>query len=99
MASTSKVPYLIDAFRQWAMDFSFTPQLIIDGSHPDLVVPFDKILMTEGEFVLNIADRAIDGFVCRGEEILFDDALTILKFRSKQSLGHSHPRRAMVFVW
>lgn len=68
----SKVPYLIDAMRSWAMDSGYTPYLTIQADYPEVNLPFDKIECENGLVTLNIHDRALRGYTVSDGWILFE---------------------------
>ena len=50
-------PYLIRAMWQWAQDSGFTPQLLVDATVAEVVVPVASV--ESGRIVLNVHDRAV----------------------------------------
>jgi stringent starvation protein B len=50
-------PYLIRAMWQWAHDNAFTPQLLVDATVAEVVVPLASV--ESGRIVLNVHDRAV----------------------------------------
>lgn len=68
----SKVPYLIDAMRNWAMDSGHTPHLTIEADFPGVSLPFEKIECHNGLITLNIHDRALRGYEVSDGWILFE---------------------------
>ena len=68
----SKVPYLIDAMRNWAMDSGHTPHLTIEAAYPGVNLPFEKIECQNGLITLNIHDRALRGYEVSDGWILFE---------------------------
>ena len=72
MLALSKIPYLIDALRNWAMDSHNTPQLVVETNFPGVYVPPQATKHADnGVVVLNIHDRAIDNFDMNNERIQF----------------------------
>ena len=72
MIALSKIPYLIEAIRNWAMDCHCTPQLIVEVGHPGVDIPSQVVRSSEnGVVVLNVHDRAIDNFDMTDERIQF----------------------------
>jgi len=68
----SKVPYLIDAMRSWAMDSGYTPYLTIQADYPEVNLPFEKIESKDGLVTLNVHDRALKGYTVSEGWILFE---------------------------
>lgn len=54
----STKPYLIRAIRDWALDNSFTPQILVDATVDGVRVP--QSYVSDGQIVLNIADQAVE---------------------------------------
>jgi stringent starvation protein B len=54
----STKPYLIRAIRDWALDNSFTPQILVDATVDGVRVPQSHV--SDGQIVLNIADQAVE---------------------------------------
>lgn len=54
----STKPYLIRAIRDWALDNSFTPQILVDATIDGVRVPRNYV--SDGQIVLNIADQAVE---------------------------------------
>lgn len=69
LTESSLKPYLIRAFRDWAMDNGFTPQVLIDVEHDDVDVPGSYV--SDGRIVLNIHDNAISNLDVSNEWIQF----------------------------
>ena len=55
----STKPYLIRAIREWALDNGLTPQILVDADADGVEVPRSHV--NDGQIVLNIHDRAVDG--------------------------------------
>ena len=66
---TSTKPYLIRAIRDWALDNGLTPQILVDAEVENVDVP--RAHVKEGQIILNIHDRAVDGLHMSNEEIVF----------------------------
>lgn len=64
-------PYLIRAIREWAMDNGFTPDVLVDATHPHVSVP-ESYVSDEGHIRLNIHDRAVQGLEISNDWILFN---------------------------
>ena len=72
MLELSKVPYLIEAIRNWAMDSHNTPQLVVEANYPGVYMPPQAFNHADnGVVVLNIHDRAIDKFEMDNDRIQF----------------------------
>lgn len=69
MAMTSNRPYLIRAFYDWIIDNQCTPYVAVDAFYPGVEVPDGHI--TDGQIVLNLAQRAVADFVMDNGEISF----------------------------
>lgn len=54
----STKPYLIRAIRDWALDNSFTPQILVDATVDGVRVP--QSYVSDGQIVLNIAEQAVE---------------------------------------
>ncbi len=69
----SKIPYLIDAIRNWAIDSALTPQLLVDSKNSAIVLPLDQIKSGDGDsnIVLNIHEQAVDRFQYRDDHVVF----------------------------
>lgn len=62
-------PYLIRAIYDWICDNGLTPHLLVDAGYPGTEVPQEFV--ENGQVVLNLAPRAVQGLVAGNEEILF----------------------------
>ena len=69
LTESSLKPYLIRAFREWAMDNGFTPQVLIDVQDDEVNVPDSYV--SDGRIVLNIHDNAISDLDISNEWIQF----------------------------
>lgn len=65
----STKPYLIRAIRDWALDNSFTPQILVDATAEGVRVPQRHV--TDGQIVLNIADQAVEMLEMGNETLSF----------------------------
>lgn len=65
----STKPYFLRAIREWALDNNLTPQMLVDASHDNVVVP--DIYVNNSQILLNISDQAVNGLVLGNEEIVF----------------------------
>lgn len=66
---TSNRPYLLRAFYDWIIDNQCTPHLQVDAGYPGTLVPQQYV--ADGQIVLNIATRAVNGFAMDNEAIRF----------------------------
>ncbi|MDJ0881646.1 MAG: ClpXP protease specificity-enhancing factor [Gammaproteobacteria bacterium] len=66
---TSNKPYLIRALYEWLVDNDATPYILVNSQFPGVEIPagIDK----EGQVVLNIAARAVQGLEMSNEYITF----------------------------
>ena len=75
MSSSSEIkmtpsrPYLIRAVREWIVDNSLTPQILVDAEFKGVHVP--KQYVSDGRIVLNISERAVRNLVIGNERIEF----------------------------
>ena len=56
-STASTKPYLIRAIHEWAMDNGFTPQILVNTNHEQVVVPVQYI--KEDRIVLNIHPKSV----------------------------------------
>ena len=61
--------FLVRAVYDWAVENGFTPHLIVDASQPGVRVPSASV--QEGKIVLNVAPRAVQGFVLDDRSVRF----------------------------
>ena len=54
---TSSQPYLLRALNEWIVDNGFTPQILVDSTHPDLNIP--DAVRAGDKVVLNISPSAV----------------------------------------
>lgn len=54
---TSTRPYLLRAMHEWMLDNGLTPQLLVDTSSAEVLVPRDYV--EDGRIVLNVAPGAV----------------------------------------
>jgi len=66
---TSIRPYMIRALYEWITDNRMTPHLLVDSSHPQVVVPARFI--EDGKIVLNISPTAVRALVLGNGHIEF----------------------------
>lgn len=66
---TSNKPYLIRALYEWLVDNDATPYIMVDTRHEQVMIPpgIDK----DGQVVLNIAARAVQGLELANTHIAF----------------------------
>ena len=66
---TSNKPYLIRALYEWLVDNDATPHIMVDTTFADVMIPagIDK----DGQVVLNIATRAVQGLEMENTHIAF----------------------------
>lgn len=62
-------PYLIRAMYDWICDNSLTPHLVVDVAYPGTEVPQEFV--HNGQIILNLAPRAVQGLIAGNEEIVF----------------------------
>ncbi len=67
---SSSRPYLIRAIRDWIQDNGLTPYVLVQATRPGTQVP--EAYIENGRIVLNLSDRAIEGFSLDGEWLSFD---------------------------
>ena len=66
---TPSQPYLLRALNEWIVDNGFTPQILVDSSHPDLNIP-DAVRAGE-KVVLNISPSAVRDLEIDNEYVSF----------------------------
>ena len=66
---TSNRPYLIRAMYEWLLDNEATPHIMVNSTHPQVEIPpgIDK----DGQVVLNIAPRAVQGLAIENTHVAF----------------------------
>lgn len=66
---TSNKPYLIRALYEWLVDNNATPHILVDSTNSEVMIPpgIDK----DGQVVLNIAARAVQGLNIQNEYVKF----------------------------
>jgi stringent starvation protein B len=62
-------PYLIRAFYEWINDNDCTPYLLVNAVGKDVLVP--QQFVKNGEIILNVAPRAVEGMMMGNELIEF----------------------------
>jgi stringent starvation protein B len=83
--------YLLRAVYDWSVEAGLTPQLIVDATRPDVVVPAAHI--QDGKIVLNIHPRAV------GRLEISDQALTFSARFSGQSFDIYCPLTSVLAVY
>lgn len=66
---TSTRPYLVRAIYEWLLDNDCTPYILVDATQPGVTVPPQVI--RDGQVVLNLAPRAIDGLHLGNDHLRF----------------------------
>lgn len=69
MNMTSSRPYLIRAVYEWIVDNGLTPYLLVNAQVSGVSVPMQFV--ENGKIVLNVAPRAVQGFVMGNDMIHF----------------------------
>ncbi len=62
-------PYLLIAYYEWMLDNDWTPQILVDASHPQVDIP--QQFANEGKIVLNISPSAVGDYHMDHEAISF----------------------------
>ncbi|MHC9509880.1 ClpXP protease specificity-enhancing factor [Kangiella sp. M94] len=71
MAGSSPLqPYLLIAYYEWILDNEWTPQILVDASHPQVDVPLQ--FANDGKIVLNIAPTAVANFELNHDYVSFN---------------------------
>ena len=65
---TPNRPYLIRAMYDWIYDNGLTPHLAVDAHYQGTRVPQEFV--QDGQIVLNLAPRAVQGLVAGNDEII-----------------------------
>lgn len=66
---TSSQPYLLRALNEWIVDNGFTPQILVDSSHPDLNIP--DAVRAGDKVVLNVSPSAVRDLEMDNEYVSF----------------------------
>lgn len=66
---TPSQPYLLRALNEWIVDNGFTPQILVDSTHPDLNVP--DAVRAGDKVVLNISPSAVRDLEIDNEYVSF----------------------------
>lgn len=67
--STPLQPYLLIAYYEWMIDNGWTPQVLVDCSHPEVNIP--QQFANDGKIVLNIAPEAVANFELNHDYLSF----------------------------
>ncbi|MEL7535999.1 MAG: ClpXP protease specificity-enhancing factor [Pseudomonadota bacterium] len=67
--TASKRPYLVRAMHEWMTDNGHTPHIVVDATHPDVVVPSEHV--NDGKIILNISHSAAHGLAMNNDAIRF----------------------------
>ena len=84
-------PYLLIAYYEWILDNEWTPQILVDTSHPQVDVPMQ--FANDGKIVLNIAPSAVANFELNHDFVSFN-----ARFSGK-SLGLYIPTSAIIAIY
>lgn len=66
---TSSQPYLLRALNEWIVDNGFTPQILVDNTHPGLNIP--DAVRAGDKVVLNISPSAVRDLEIDNEYLSF----------------------------
>src|SRR6056297_1621311 len=66
---TSSQPYLLRALNEWIVDNGFTPQILVDSTHPDLNIP--DAVRAGDKVVLNVSPSAVRDLEMDNEYVSF----------------------------
>lgn len=92
MAGNSPLqPYLLIAYYEWILDNEWTPQILVDTSHPQVNVPMQ--FANDGKIVLNIAPTAVANFELNHDYVSFNARF------SGQSLSLYIPTSSIVAIY
>lgn len=69
-AMTSNRPYLIRALYEWITDNRKTPHLVVNATHPQVMVPAQFV--QDGKIILNISPVSVQALVLGNERIEFN---------------------------
>ncbi len=84
-------PYLLIAYYEWMIDNDWTPQILVDASHPQVDIP--KQFANDGKIVLNIAPGAV------GDFHMGHDAISFKARFSGSSIGIYVPMNAIMAIY
>ncbi|HEY9030599.1 MAG TPA: ClpXP protease specificity-enhancing factor [Kangiella sp.] len=92
MAGNSPLqPYLLIAYYEWILDNEWTPQILVDTSHPEVEVPLQ--FANDGKIVLNIAPTAVANFELNHDYVSFNARF------SGQSLSLYIPTHSIIAIY
>lgn len=92
MAGNSPLqPYLLIAYYEWILDNEWTPQILVDTSHPQVDVPMQ--FANDGKIVLNIAPTAVANFELNHDFVSFNARF------SGQSLSLYIPTSSIIAIY
>ena len=66
---TSSKPYLVRAIHEWICDNGCTTYIAVHVDYPGVEVPQDYVM--DGQIILNVAPRAVQGFIVDNDRISF----------------------------
>lgn len=84
-------PYLLIAYYEWILDNEWTPQILVDTSHPQVDVPMQ--FANDGKIVLNIAPTAVANFELNHDFVSFNARF------SGQSLSLYIPTSSIIAIY
>lgn len=84
-------PYLLIAYYEWILDNEWTPQILVDTSHPQVDVPLQ--FANDGKIVLNIAPTAVANFELNHDYVSFNARF------SGQSLSLYIPTSSIIAIY
>ncbi len=67
---TSNRPYLLRALYQWVLDNGMTPQILVDATMADSVLPQEHV--KDGRIVLNISPQAVPNLLISDDAVSFN---------------------------
>jgi stringent starvation protein B len=59
VAKLPRRPYLLRALTDWILDSGHTPHVLVDATHPGVIVPSEHV--NDGRIVLNLSPSAVRG--------------------------------------
>ncbi|MDF1818915.1 MAG: ClpXP protease specificity-enhancing factor [Immundisolibacteraceae bacterium] len=68
-ALTSSRPYLLRGFYEWIVDNSLTPYILVNATHPGVMVPPESVV--NGQIVLNINSAAVQRLTLDNDAVRF----------------------------
>lgn len=71
MAMTSSRPYLIRSLYEWILDNDLTPHLVVNAHANGVQVP-QQYVNKDGQIVLNVAPRAVEGLAMDNDAVTFN---------------------------